>query len=208
MQAFRLSIFLLLILILGLGACTIKKNPTIFIDVYGTNYQPKLDPALCADCKGKAFILDSIRVEAPNATMLGYYSTDRNIRYTMNYQMGRPAQPIESFLWYSLQKSFTSVGITATNDNIADNALSLHLTFTFIDDQEAKFQLKLFRSGNLLAQKELIAAQKLPSTLDATELENRSYISIDLIAAAILNDPDFKRELLMNIETPAKKDAT
>lgn len=181
--------------ILLVGACAVRKHPTIFIDVYHSSYQPKFDSALYEGYKGKTIIFDSIRIRAENTSMLGYYSTDGKVRYTTNYAVGRMPQPIESFLWYALQKSFAHAGLKATNDNVADTP-ELHLDFTSLDDREAQFRLQLARSGKLLVKKEVTVTQDLPPTTDPAELEGRTYKFIDAMSVAILNDPDFKKEML------------
>lgn len=192
----RRAVILLCLSLVLLSACAIRKNPTIFVDVYHSIYQPKFDPAAFADYKGKAIVFDSIRNEAGNTTMLGYYSWDRNVRYTMNYAVGRMSQPMESFLWYALQKAFAHAGITATNENLPDK-LDLHLTVLSLDDREAKLQMQVFRAGKTVVQKTITATQNLPPTTDVSELENRTYKYIDILAVAVLSDPDFKKELLM-----------
>ncbi|MRR17947.1 MAG: hypothetical protein EG826_15980 [Deltaproteobacteria bacterium] len=188
-------IVMLCLSILLFNACAVRKNPTIFIDLYHSSYQPKFDSAAYQEYKGKAMIFDSVKITAGNATMLGYYSTDRNVRYTTNYAVGKMSQPLESFLWYALQKSFARAGLQATNDNVA-GLPELHLNFTSLDDGEAKFQLQLLRSRKLLVKKDFTVTQSLPPTADPALLESRSYAFIDALATAVLSDPDLKKEML------------
>ncbi|MEE9913682.1 MAG: hypothetical protein K4571_18385 [Deltaproteobacteria bacterium] len=181
--------------ILLISACAVRKPPAIFVDVYHSSYQPKFDPAAYSEYKGKTIIFVSIANESKNTTMLGYYSADGSVRYTMNYSMGKMPPPVESFLWYTLQKSFAHAGVTATNENVADK-LTLLLTLTSLDDREAKFQMQLSRTEKLLIRKEITVAQNLPPTKDIAELESRTYSYIDSMTVAILSDPDFKKEML------------
>jgi hypothetical protein len=195
----RYTILISLFFILLICACTLSKikRPEVFVDVYCSLYSPKFNNNNYADYKGKKIIFDSIRMEAKNATMLGYYSTDKYVRYTVNYDLGKMPPPIESFLWYALQKSFTNAGITATNENI-EGALELYLNFTSFNDQEAKFQMQLLKGNKLLIKKDMTVAQMMPLITDTTELEKRSYNFYDAITVAILDDPDFKREMTMS----------
>lgn len=188
-------IVMLCLSVLLINACAVRKNPTIFIDLYHSSYQPKFDSAAYSEYKGKTMIFDSVKITAGNATMLGYYSADRNVRYTTNYAVGKMSQPLESFLWYALQKSFIHAGLKATNDNVA-GLPELHLNFTSLDDREAQFQLQLLRSGKLLVKKDVTVTQNLPPTAEAAQLESRSYTFIDALCTAVLSDPDFKKEML------------
>ena len=74
----------------------------------------------------------------------------------------------------------------------------LVLTFTKLNDQEATFRINLTRNEKLLVEKSISVSQKLPPTRDAAELEKRAYAFLDLMAEAVLNDPDFKREFFSN----------
>jgi len=204
----KVRIILILVLsVLLIGACAIRRNPTVFVDVFITSYTPAFNTAAYQDYKGKPLVLDSIRNEAANTTMLGYYGQERSIRYTTNFSPDKSTQPLESFLWYALQKSFTHAGITASNDAASDTTLELRLIIASMDDQEAKFQMQLMRGGKLLAQKDVTVTQPPSPTSNAYELETRAYAYIDAITVAILDHPDFKKELLTLPEKPVSKDA-
>jgi hypothetical protein len=202
------SVIFLFLSVLLINACALHKNPSVFVDIYRSSYKPGIDPANYKDFNGKTIVFYSIGIDAKNTTMLGYYSTDRNVRYTTNYEPGKMPQPIESFLWYTLQKSFTGAGITATNENISGSPLNIHLIFTSFDDREAKFQMRLLREGRLLIQKDIIVTQTMPSTTDVAELEKRAYAYFDSIAVAILSHPDFKKEILTPPDKPTTNNVT
>ena len=193
-------IVIILLSFLLLNGCAAHKNPSVFVDVYFASYTPGFDPAAYKDYSGKTVILASIRNHARNTTMLGYYSSDRNIRYTTNYIAGKMPPPLESFLWYTLQKSFARAGITATIDNVSDTALNLNLTILSMNDQEAILQMQLSRGGKTLVQNEITVANPQAPTTDSSELEKRSYTYFDAITVAILNHPDFKKEILRTEE--------
>jgi hypothetical protein len=200
------TIVILLLSVALLSACAARPNPTVFVDLFFASYTPGFDTVAYQDFRGKTVIFDSIRNEARNTTMLGYYSADGNIRYSTNYMPGKMSPPLESFLWYTLQKSFAGAGITATSDNVSETDLNLHLTILSMNDQEAKFRMQLLRGGKVLSQNDITATNPPSPTADTAELEKRSYAYFDAITVAILNHPDFKKEILTPQEKPAQKD--
>ena len=166
-----------------------------YVKVSRSNYQTRLDPAKYREFKGQTVSFYTIGVEAQNVTNFYYYSPDGQIGYDLYYSPNKMGQPVSSFFWYTLQKTFDNLGLVITENGPIKNVPELVLTFTFLNDQEAKFRVKLTRNEKLLLEKTISVSQKLPPTKDVNELENRAYAFIDLIAEALLNDPDFKREL-------------
>ena len=199
------TMVMLVLSVLLLSACA-ARNPKVFVDVFFASYTPAFDTAAYEDYKGKTLILDSIRNEARNTTMLGYYSADGNIRYTTNYMPGKMSPPLESFLWYTLQKSFARAGITATSDIVSEDALDLHLNIIAMSDQETRFQMQLARSGKVLSQNEITVPQSPTTSTDPADLEKRAYACFDAITVAILDHPDFRKELLSPQEKPILKE--
>ena len=135
-----------------------------------------------------------MRIEDRNLDNFSFYSPDDKIGYELYYSFYRPMQPIASFLWYSLEKTFITLGLNVTPDGPIKNVPVLTLTFTFLNNQEAKFRVKLERNEKLILEKNLAVSQILPQTKYPDILEKRAYSLLDLIAEAILNGPDFKRE--------------
>jgi hypothetical protein len=166
----------------------------IIVKVNRENYQPRIKPSVYDEYKGRIMLFDSIDIEAPNVENLYYLSEDKTIGYTLLYTAERMPQPVVSFFWYALQKAFTDIGINVKEDLLIKNAPQIHLNILYLTDQNAKFKLSLLRNKHLLMQKEISVSNKFPPTKNISELEKRSYEFIDLIAEAILSDPDFKRE--------------
>jgi hypothetical protein len=169
-----------------------------YVKVYRSNYQTGLDQAKYAEYKGQRISFYTIGIAADNVSTFNYYSNDGQIGYQLFFSPDKPWQPLSSFFWYSLQKAFENVGIEITPHGPIVDVPEFVLRFKSLTDQEAKFDIKLSRNKNLLFEKTLFVSQKLPPTRDVAELEKRSYTLFDLIAEAILNDPDFKREVSSN----------
>jgi hypothetical protein len=191
----KLKIWTLILPLLILFACALTPNTAINVKVSRDRYKPIIEPSTHAEYKGQAMIFDSVEVpENPNVTNFFYLSEDKTIGYTLFYSPTSVQQPVSSFFWYALQKSFENIGMVITATGPLKNVPQLHLKILTLTDQEAKLQVSHSRNGLLLMQKEIIVSQKLPPTKDETELENRQYTYLDLMVETILSDPDFKRE--------------
>ncbi|MGD0021219.1 MAG: hypothetical protein ABSC54_02845 [Smithellaceae bacterium] len=164
-----------------------------YVKLFRSDYQTRLDPAKYPEFKNQTISFYSIGIEDRNLNNFFFYSSDDKIGYELYYSHNKPMQPVSSFFWYALEKTFGTLGLVVTPDGPIENVPALVLTFTFLNDQEAKFRITLTRNEKLLLEKTISVTQKLPPTNDIEELEKRGYALIDLIARAILNDPDFKR---------------
>ncbi len=164
------------------------------VPVSRDQYQPLLEPSKFAEYRGQIIIFDSIDIDARDVTNFYYLNDDKTVGYTLFYTSDGIQQPVVSFFWYALQKSFINIGIDIKEGGIIKNAARLNLKIIALTDQEAKFILSLLRNGLLLMQKEIIVSKKFPPTKEIPELKKRAYEFIDLIAETILSDPDFKRE--------------
>ncbi|MEW6670187.1 MAG: hypothetical protein AB1427_00705 [Thermodesulfobacteriota bacterium] len=191
----RCFIILILSLFIISGCAGTLPNTDINVRVSRHLYSPNLTPSKYAEYNGKIMIFDSVDVsEHPDITNFYYHNKDKTIGYTLFYSPGSMQQPVSSFFWYALQKTFESIGITIKEAGPLKNIPQFHLNILSLTDQEAKLQISLSRNGLLLIQKEIIIFQKLPLTKDLDELEKRQYSYLDLMVETILNDPDFKRD--------------
>ena len=189
-------IFLLILSSLILFSCHFAPPDNVLnVEVSRARYTPGIDHSKHAEYNGKLMIFDSVEVsENPNITDFFYLNEDKTIAYTLAYSPSSMQQPVASFFWYAMQKTFQSLGMNITEKGLLKNVPQLNLKVLSLTDQEAKFQIRLLRNGLLLMQKEVVVSQKLPPTKDETELEKRQYTYLDLMVDTILSDPDFKRE--------------
>jgi len=157
-------------------------------------YTPRLDQAKFAEYQGQTIIFDSVDSEATNVTNFYYFSPDREYAYHLFYSPSHMQQPLVSFFWYALEKTFASVGMTVKEIGPVKNAPQIHVKIMSLTDQEGKFIVSISRNGYLLLQKPLVFSKKLPPAKDVAELERRQYDFLDLMGEAILSDPDFRRE--------------
>lgn len=166
------------------------------INVSRSNYQPKIDSTKYQEFKGKAVSFSSIKIKAKNITDLTYYSSDHKVAYILYYEKSTPRQPVASYFWYTLEKSFQHVGMFVTEFRSIPNVPEMILTFTSLTDSEAVFSIRLEKNERLLFEKTLEVTQQMPHTEDKAELEARAYRFLDLITEKILSDPDFKNAFL------------
>ena len=194
----KISVIILLLLTLSsliLFSCSFPPpNGVINVRVSRDQYQPLLESSKFAEYRGQIIIFDSIDIDARDVTNFYYLNDDKTVGYTLFYTSDGIQQPVVSFFWYALQKSFINVGIDIREGGLIKNAARLNLKITALTDQEAKFTVSLLRNGLLLMQKEIVVSKKFSPTKDDSELKKRAYEFIDLIAETILSDPDFKRE--------------
>lgn len=163
------------------------------VPVSRDKYYPALQPAKYSEYKGQVVIFDSLEIAAPGVENFYYLNADKTVGYTLFYTSEGIQQPVVSFFWYALQKSFEHVGIVV-KDGIIKNANQLHIKILWLSDQKAIFNVSLLRNGYLLYQKDIGVFKPFPASKDIAELQKRSFEYIDSIAGTILNDPDFKRE--------------
>jgi len=187
--------YILILSSLMLFSCSFPPpNGVINVIVSRDQYQPLLESSKFAEYRGQIIIFDSIDIDARDVTNFYYLNDDKTVGYTLFYTSDGIQQPVVSFFWYALQKSFVNVGLDIREGGLIKNTARLNLKITALTDQEAKFILSLLRNGLLLMQKEIIVSKKFPPTKDVSELKKSAYEFIDLIAETILSDPDFKRE--------------
>lgn len=166
----------------------------INVPVSRDKYMPLLQPSSFAEYKGQTIIFDSVEIEAPGVDNFYYLNEDKTVGYTLFYTSNGIQQPVVSFFWYALQKSFESVGIVVKDSGLIKNAARLNLKITALTDQRAAFKVSLLRNGYLIVQKDITVAKKFTPTKEVPELTKNAFDFIDLIAGSILSDPDFKRE--------------
>ncbi len=192
MRREKIAFFVFIFILLAFTSSGHATEP--YVKLFRSDYQTRLDPAKYPEFKNRTISFYSIGIEDRNLNNFFFYSSDDKIGYELYYSHYKAMQPVSSFFWYALEKTFGTLGLVVTPDGPIENVPVLVLTFTFLNDQEAKFRIRLTRNEKLLLEKTISVAQKLPPTNDTEELEKRGYALIDLIAGAILNDPDFKRE--------------
>ncbi len=164
------------------------------VQVSRDQYKPLLQSSEFAGYKGQTIIFDSIETEAPNITNFYYLNEDKSVGYTLFYTSTGIQQPVVSFFWYALQKSFESIGIIVKDSGLIKNAARLNLKIMSLTDQKAIFKVSLLRNGYLIMQKDITVSKKFSPTKDVPELTRNAFQFIDLIAGTILSDADFKRE--------------
>lgn len=190
----KIMVYLLILSSLILFGCSMAPNNALVVEISRKRYSPRIDQSKHSEYAGQTMIFDSVEVsEDPNITNFYYLSPDKTIGYTLFYSERSMQQPVASFFWYTMEKTFQSLGMTITAETILKNVPQLHLKILTLTDQDAKFHVSLSRNGLLLMQKEISVSQELPPTKDSQELERRQYTYLDLMVDTILSDPDFKR---------------
>lgn len=190
-----MALSIIIVLLSILFSCSFPPpKGVVNVPVSRDQYQPLLEPSKFAEYRGQIIIFDSIDIDARDVDNFYYLNEDKSVGYTLFYTFDGIQQPVVSFFWYALQKTFTNIGIDVKESGIIKNAARLNLKITALTDQDAKFIVSLLRNGLLLMQKEIIVSKKFPPTKDISELKKRSYEFIDCIAETILSDSDFKRE--------------
>jgi hypothetical protein len=147
-----------------------------------------------SEYKGRAIIFDSIDIDARDVENMYYLNREQTVGYTLFYKTSGMPQPVVSFFWYALQKTFSSVGIDVKEGGPVINAAELNLKIMFLTDQKAVFKVGLLRNSHLLLQKDITVVKTFPPTNDVPQLTKNAFDFIDLMAETILGDPDFKRE--------------
>lgn len=182
-----LCCFLIVVFLAGCGGHLADHT----INVYHESYYPGLDASRHAALKGKMFSFYSIEIEAENVTNFTFYSPNHKIGYALYYTRDKLRQPVASYFWYTLAKSFRHAGLFVMEQGPMNSVPILVLTFTSITDSEAVFRIKMTKDNVFLFEKKIIVTQILPVTEDYAELERRSYQFLDLMADHILSDEDF-----------------
>ncbi len=188
----KLDIVCLLALVMFVFSCEGTMSTPIKVSRHA--YTPRLDQAKFAEYRGQTIIFDSIDSQATNVTNFYYFSPDREYAYHLFYSPSHMQQPLASFFWYALEKTFTSVGLVVKDIGPVNNAPQIHVKIVSLSDQEGNFVVSISRNGYLILQKPIVFTKKLPPTKDVAELERRQYDFLDLMGETILSDPDFKRE--------------
>lgn len=164
------------------------------VPVSRDKYTPLLKSSSFPEYNGQTIIFDSIEIEAPDVNNFFYLNEEKTIGYTLFYTSNGIQQPVVSFFWYALQKSFESIGIIVKDSGLIKNAARLNLKIMALTDQKAVLKVTLLRNGYLIMQKDITVFKKFTPTKDVPELTKYTFEFIDLMAGTILSDPDFKRE--------------
>lgn len=191
----RIKIFFVLLTSMILFSCYVMLPPdnVMNVSLYRDHYNPRLEPSKYSDYKGQLVSFDSIEIDAPDVENFYFLSENKTIGYTMFYKSNGMQQPVVSFFWYALQKSFEKVGMVVET-GLLINKPQIHIKILYLTDQKAKLQVTLLRNNYLIMQKEMTLDHKFSETKNGSELSAKAYEFIDLIAASILSDSDFKRE--------------
>lgn len=126
--------------------------------------------------------------QAENTTIFYYYSADRRVSY------GGPA--LTSYLWYGLEKAFDAVGIMVHENEGEYPAPELDLTFTSWTETEFVGEIRLRGTQGYRRQLHVVFPNPPGPTATLAERKAFAYNQLDLIAACILDDKQFKASLL------------
>jgi len=191
------AIVLLSPILFSCAGFPLARPDPVQVELYVDDYKPHLDRSKFKKYRGQVLVFESVSNTAPNTKgtyFIGgsYFSADKTITYKLFY--GSWPQAVESFYRNAFQKAFADVGIDVREPIPIKNAPQLHLNIKFLTDVKAIVVFTLSRNGLLITQNEIIVSRKFTPTRAVPELEEQSFEFIDVIAAAILNHPDFKRE--------------
>jgi len=174
------------------------------------NYVPTFRAADYSRFKGKTVIMDNFTNQAANTKRWGYYSADNKFYYeATNY--------LESHLWFCFQKAFQHTGMKVYDQTYGYGAYPYHpywwgpvppparpqaalkdavefqLVLMSMTDQEAKFQIFLFKGGEQKFQKDYVVTLPALPSQDPKELEKNAYLLIDRMVTAVFQDKEFRK---------------
>lgn len=152
--------------------------------------------------------MDNFINQAGNTTSWGYSSADKKVTYEAPVHL-------ESYLWSCFQKAFQHAGINVLDQTYGGYAHPYHpywwgaapppraqaprgvvefqLVLTSMTDQECKFQILLFKNGEIKFQKDYAVTMPPSSSTDPKELEKRSYRLIDQMVTSVFKERDFQK---------------
>lgn len=120
---------------------------------------------------------------------------------------------LESCLWYCFQKAFQHAGAKVLDQGyggygyhpywwgapppqarqpLPKDTTEFHLTLHSMTDQESRFQVQVFKNGEVKLQKEYSAMLPAAATQDKVELEKRAYRRVDQMVQTVFKDREFQ----------------
>jgi hypothetical protein len=126
---------------------------------------------------------------------MGYYNPDKTIGYRLYSAENTLQQPLVTYFWYSLKKSFECAGVRIEEYGPIYDA-ELSLIFKSLTDEEIKFTMLVTKIGKLIYKQDYVVKMPEAQSKDHAVLEQRAYGMLDSIVRTILNDPDFQKVFL------------
>lgn len=184
-RIFFIAVFLAAALY-GCGPLT-STTVTLNREVYFSQIQPEEFASL----KGKRILLGSIMDQSSNTTNLNYFNPEKTVGYRLYYSspQNSMAQPVVSFLWYTLKKGFQQAGIVVVEDGPLYDA-EVYLTLQSVTDEEIRFNALVTMKGAELYKKDYAVRAAGEKTTDEAVLERRAYAMFDDIVRVILKDAE------------------
>ncbi len=157
------------------------------VPLAASEYSPRLQDQT-GSYRGTHLYLVTPVNEAENTSIFYYYAVDGSARY------GGPA--LTSYLWYGLEKAFSSVGIVVHEEKPQFPAPELDLTFSSWTDREFLCAAKLVspRPFQRMMKVEFGAAPAADAPLE--QRQAFAYGQLDAIAVNLLGDPEFLASML------------
>ncbi len=148
-RIFFLAVFLAATLY-GCGPLT-STTVTLNREVYFSQIQP----AEFACLKGKRILLGTITDQSSNTTNLNYFNPEKTVGYRLYYTspQNSMAQPVVSFLWYTLKKGFEQAGVVVVEDGPLYDA-EVYMTLQSVTDEEIRFNALVTMKGAELYKKD------------------------------------------------------
>lgn len=154
-------------------------------------YSSQIKPEEFASLKGKRILLGSIADQSSNTTNLNYFNPEKTVGYRLYYTspQNSMAQPVVSFLWYTLKKGFEQAGIVVVEDGPLYDA-EIYMTLQSVTDEEIRFNALVTMKGAELYKKDYAVRAAGEKTTDVAVLEQRAYAMFDDIVRVVLKDAE------------------
>jgi len=165
------------------------------VDLNRDNYICKINTTQFNNFQGKRILLSTIIDESKNTSNMGYYNPDKTIGYRLYSAENTLQQPLVTYFWYSLKKSFECAGVRIEEYGPIYDA-ELSLIFKSLTDEEIKFTMLVTKIGKLIYKQDYVVKMPEAQSKDHAVLEQRAYGMLDSIVRTILNDPDFQKVFL------------
>ena len=159
------------------------------INLSDTGYTPGASVRNITEYKDAEISLGGFTNNAAKTKRYAYFSADKSVSYSTN-------SLLPDYMWYCFEKAFKNIGMRV---NEADEAPSLYIIINEMLDTGIKFDLNLYKGDELLHAREVtVSMPEAPSAKEADPalLEKNAYNMMDSAFASVVNDPDFRKNII------------
>jgi hypothetical protein len=187
------------------AGCATPITVSTMVELNRERYACKIDPAKFLEYRGKRILLSTIVDESKNTSNLHYYNPEQTVSYDLFYSSKSMQQPIVSYYWYALQKTFECTGIKIEEMGLYHDA-ELSLVIKSLTDEEIQFDADLIKKRRIFYSKRYVVRTPRVETKQVDILEQRAYGMLDSIVVTILEDHDFYKAVVKDAAPPVHGD--